>query len=119
MRRIRKKALQKGGRWVTRREAAVVLGVTERTVDRRRRDLHSSGTLWTRRDGRRVWIWIPKAVEMSLETRLCRAEARIESLEVQLSRAQAMYLELHRTAYGDDQDAAAARAFGERVRGER
>lgn len=96
-----------------------MLGVTERTVDRRRRDLHSSGTLWVRRDGRRIWIWIPVADEMSLETRLRRTEARVETLEIQLSRAQSMYMELHRTAYGEGQDAAAARAFRERVMGER
>ena len=95
----------------------MVLGVAKRTVDRRRRDLKPSGSLWVRRQGRRVWIWIPKAVEMSLETRLRRAEARVEALEIQLSRAQSIYLELHRKAYGDGQDAAAARTFEERVRG--
>lgn len=94
----------------------MVLGVSKRTVDRRRRDLNPSGTLGVRREGRRIWIWIPKAVEMSREARLRRAEARIETLEVQISRAESVFLELYRTAYGDGQDATALRIFWERVR---
>ena len=92
-----------------------MLGVDERTVDRRRGYRNPSRRLWARREGRRVYIWIPEEDELSLEVRLRRAEARVDEIERQLCCAESMNLELHRIVHGNVEDAEVVQSFRERV----
>ena len=88
------------GRWLTRQAAADALGVTTRTVDRRRRDNNASGELRVRRFGNRIRVWIPARVLRSLEVQLHIVERRLEEskksnrrLQRQLRRARELFVE--------------------------
>ena len=99
------------GRWVTRKEAAAAMGVAERTVDRRRKDLNPSGDLSVRRYAGGIRIWIPASYERSPEARLRAAEEKLLQVQrhsqvvtMQLRQLRAMFVKLHASVYGDEQD---------------
>ena len=99
------------GRWCSRAEVAAALGISMRTVDRRRRDIDPRGDLGVRRYGGKIRIWVPELLEESPEARLSRMErrltqetARIRNLELQLTAAMDMFIELYASVYGIDVD---------------
>ena len=88
------------GRWYTRQDAADALGVTTRTVDRRRRDINPSGDLRVRRIGNQIRVWVPARVLRSPEVQLRIVERRLEEarksnrrLQRQLRRARELFVE--------------------------